>query len=85
MLPIDYIEIINDMILYWTKGGNYPKKFLGGKLKSILKKGDAKLIKNRRFISVGNFFQQLLGKVTASCVLAYCEFPPVGSFQTFST
>ena len=74
MLPAEYIEIINNMILYWTKGGNYPKKFLGGKLKSILKKGDAKLIKNRRFISVGNFFQQLLGKVTASCVLAYCEF-----------
>ena len=74
MLPIEFIEIINNMILFWTKGGNYPKKFLGGKLKSILKKGDAKLIKNRRFISVGNFFQQLLGKVTASCVLAYCEF-----------
>ena len=74
MLPAKYVEIIDKMILYWIKGGNYPKKFLGGKLKSILKKGDAKLIKNRRFISVGNFFQQLLGKITASCVLAYCEF-----------
>ena len=74
MLPVEFIEIIDKMILYWTKGGNYPKKFLSGKLKSILKKGDASLIKNRRFISVGNFFQQLLGKVTAACVLAYCEF-----------
>ena len=74
MLPAKYVEIIDNMILYWVKGGNYPKKFLTGKLKSILKKGDAKLIKNRRFISVGNFFQQLLGKITASCVLAYCEY-----------
>ena len=74
MLPREFIEIIDNMILYWTKAGNYPKKFLKGKIKSILKKGNAALIKNRRFISVGNFFQQLLGKITACCVLAYCEY-----------
>ena len=73
MLPVEYCEIINNMILYWVREGNYPKKFLSGKLKAILKKGDPSEIKNRRFISVGNFFQQLLGKVIASCLLAYCE------------
>ena len=73
MLPVEYCEILNKMILYWVKEGNYPKKFLSGKLKAILKKGDPSEIKNRRFISVGNFFQQLLGKVVASCLLAYCE------------
>ena len=73
MLPVEYCEILNKMILYWVKEGNYPKKFLSGKLKAILKKGDPNDIKNRRFISVGNFFQQLLGKVVASCLLAYCE------------
>ena len=74
MLPLEFIEIIDNMILYWIKAGNYPEKFLRGKIKSILKKGNAQLIKNRRFISVGNFFQQLLGKITACCVLAYCEY-----------
>ena len=73
MLPIEYCEILNKMILFWVREGNYPKKFLSGKLKAILKKGDPNDIKNRRFISVGNFFQQLLGKVVASCLLAYCE------------
>ena len=73
MLPSEYCEILNKMILFWVREGNYPKKFLSGKLKAILKKGDPGDIKNRRFISVGNFFQQLLGKVVASCLLAYCE------------
>ena len=73
MLPTEYCEILNNMILYWVKAGNYPKKFLSGKLRAILKKGDPSEIQNRRFISVGNFFQQLLGKVVASCLLAYCE------------
>ena len=73
MLPVEYCKILNDMILYWVKAGNYPKKFLSGKLKAILKKGDPSEIQNRRFISVGNFFQQLLGKVVASCLLAFCE------------
>ena len=73
MLPIEYCKILNNMILYWVKAGNYPKKFLSGKLRAILKKGDPTEIQNRRFISVGNFFQQLLGKVVASCLLAFCE------------
>ena len=73
MLPVEYCEILNKMILFWVREGNYPKKFLSGKLRAILKKGDPNDIKNRRFISVGNFFQQLLGKVVASCLLAYCE------------
>ena len=61
------------MILFWVKGGNYPSRFLDGKLKPILKKGDIDKIKNRRFISVGNVFQQLLGKVVASSLLSYVE------------
>ena len=73
MMPREYCEILNNMILYWVKAGNYPKKFLSGKLRAILKKGDPNEIQNRRFISVGNFFQQLLGKVVASCLLAFCE------------
>ena len=73
MMPIEYCEILNNMILYWIKAGNYPEKFLSGKLRAILKKGDPSEIQNRRFISVGNFFQQLLGKVVASCLLAFCE------------
>ena len=73
MLDDRYLKIIEKMIKYWTNGGNYPKKFLTGKLKPILKKGDIDLIKNRRFISVGNVFQQLLGKVIASSLLDYVE------------
>ena len=73
MLPVEYLPIIESMIIYWANFGNYPDCFLTGKLKPILKKGDINLIKNRRFISVGNMFQQLLGKTIASCLLEYVE------------
>ena len=73
MLDEKYFPIIEKMIKFWTNGGNYPKKFLSGKLKPILKKGDIDIIKNRRFISVGNVFQQLLGKIIASALLDYVE------------
>ena len=65
-LPKEYTDIFDNMIYYWVHGDNYPKKFLKGKLKAILKKGNPNLIKNRRFITVGNMLQQLLGKVVAS-------------------
>ena len=73
MLPHEYLPIIESMIIYWASFGNYPECFLTGKLKPILKKGDINLIKNRRFISVGNMFQQLLGKAIASSLLEFVE------------
>lgn len=73
MLPPEYYPIIESMIIYWANFGNYPECFLTGKLKPILKKGDINLIKNRRFISVGNMFQQLLGKTVASSLLEFVE------------
>ena len=73
MLPAEYYPIIESMIIYWANFGNYPECFLTGKLKPILKKGDINLIKNRRFISVGNMFQQLLGKTIASSLLEFVE------------
>ena len=73
MLPPSYIKIICNIIKYWLVAGNYPIEFLMGKLKPILKKGDVNLIKNRRFISVGTLFQQLLGKIVASILLGYME------------
>ena len=73
MLDDKYFPIIEKMVKYWSNGGNYPEKFLTGKLKPILKKGDIDIIKNRRFISVGNVFQQLLGKIIASALLNYVE------------
>ena len=51
MLDDRFHPVIEKMIKYWTNGGNYPEKFLTGKLKPILKKGDIDKIKNRRFIS----------------------------------
>ena len=73
MLDDKYFPIIEKMVKYWANGGNYPEKFLTGKLKPILKKGDIDIIKNRRFISVGNVFQQLLGKIIASALLNFVE------------
>ena len=72
-LPAEYTDIIDNMIFYWVHNGNYPERFLTGKLKAILKKGNPLEIKNRRFISVGHMFQQLLGKIVASCLLAFFE------------
>ena len=61
------------MVMNWFKTGTYPEDFLLGKLKPILKKGDFQLIKNRRFISVGNLFQQLIEKIAATRFLQFCE------------
>ena len=72
-LPEEYTDIIDNMIFYWVHNGNYPDQFLSGKIKAILKKGNPNLVKNRRFISVGHMFQQLLGKIVASCLLGFFE------------
>lgn len=73
MLPEFYIREMYETTKIALKKCCFEDAFLTTKMVSILKKGDPLLIKNRRYINVGQMQQQFLMKVVAICILVYAE------------